>query len=342
MIEIEKKAAESARLLDVKHLRTSFFTNDGEVKAVDDISYYINKQEVIALVGESGCGKSVSQLSVMQLIQEPPGKIIGGEIILNGQNLLEYSPKSKEIRKIRGAKISMIFQEPMTSLNPVYTIGSQLSEVIRVHMRVGKKEAWGRGIKTLESVGISDVDKRMKNFPFELSGGMRQRVMIATSVACHSDLIIADELTTALDVTTQAQVMDLLLSVVKELGTALLVVTHNLGLVTRYAERIYVMYAGKIIESGTTEDILTCPMHPYTIGLLKSIPRLDVEQAKKLDPIAGDPPNLIDLPPRCTFLPRCQYAHEECRLKPFPDLRCVGQSQHCVACHLDLRSIKNG
>ncbi len=329
------------KLLEVKNLKTWFFTNNGVVKAVDDISYYVNKQEVIALVGESGCGKSVSQLSVVQLVQDPPGKIVGGEILLNGENILKYKPKSKEVRDIRGAKISMIFQEPMTSLNPVFTIGFQLSEVIRVHMKVSKYEAWQMAIKALDSVGIPDPDNRMKSYPFEMSGGMRQRVMIATAIACRSQLIIADEPTTALDVTTQAQVMELLLSVVEEIKTSLLIVTHNLGLVTRYAKRIYVMYAGKIIESGTTEDLLTNPMHPYTIGLLKSVPRLDEVSGKKLVPITGSPPNLVALPPVCAFLPRCQYANNECGTKPIPALRSVGRNQHCVACHLDLGEIKD-
>jgi oligopeptide/dipeptide ABC transporter ATP-binding protein len=336
MMEITNNSVDSVRLLEVKNLRTSFFTSSGEVKAVDDVSYYLDKQEVVALVGESGCGKSVSQMSVMQLVQDPPGKILGGEVLLNGKNLLEYSSKSKEMRSVRGAKIAMVFQEPMTSLNPVLTIGSQLSEIIRVHIQISKKEAWEKGIEALESVGISDAARRMKNYPFELSGGMRQRVMIAIAIACRSELIIADEPTTALDVTTQAQVMDLLLTVVKNFKTALLIVTHNLGLVTRYARRIYVMYAGKVIESGTTEALLTHPRHPYTAGLLKSVPRLDGEQAKKLVPIEGAPPNLASLPPVCAFLPRCQYAGAECKEKPFPTLRLVGEEQHFVACHLDL------
>jgi oligopeptide/dipeptide ABC transporter ATP-binding protein len=324
------------KLLEVKNLKTWFFTNNGEVKAVDDISYYINKQEVIALVGESGCGKSVSQLSVVQLVHDPPGKIVGGEILLNGENILKYKPKSKEVRDIRGAKISMIFQEPMTSLNPVFTIGFQLSEVIKVHMNVSKNEAWQMAIKALDGVGIPDPENRMRSYPFEMSGGMRQRVMIATAIACRSQLIIADEPTTALDVTTQAQVMELLLSVVEKMKTSLLIVTHNLGLVTRYAKRIYVMYAGKIIESGTTEDLLTNPRHPYTIGLLKSVPRLDEVSGKKLVPIKGSPPNLAALPPVCAFLPRCQYTNNECGIKPIPGLRLVGRNQHCVACHRDL------
>ena len=224
-------------LLDVRDLRTSFFTQSGEVKAVGGVSFHVNKQEVVAIVGESGCGKSVTQMSVMQLIQSPPGKILGGEVIFDGRNLLQYRPNSKEMRAVRGAEIAMIFQEPMTSLNPVYTVGSQLSEVIRTHLKVDKKLAWEMGVKALESVGIPDPQQRMKNYPFEMSGGMRQRVMIAIAVACKSKLIIADEPTTALDVTTQAQVMELLISLVQKMRTSLIVVTHNLGLVTRYADR---------------------------------------------------------------------------------------------------------
>jgi oligopeptide/dipeptide ABC transporter ATP-binding protein len=322
-------------LLDVRDLRTSFFTQSGEVKAVGGVSFHVNKQEVVAIVGESGCGKSVTQMSVMQLIQSPPGKILGGEVIFDGRNLLQYRPNSKEMRAVRGAEIAMIFQEPMTSLNPVYTVGSQLSEVIRTHLKVDKKLAWEMGVKALESVGIPDPQQRMKNYPFEMSGGMRQRVMIAIAVACKSKLIIADEPTTALDVTTQAQVMELLISLVQKMRTSLIVVTHNLGLVTRYADRIYVMYAGKVVESGTTEDILTNPKHPYTIGLLESFPKLDEEKGKDLVPIHGAPPNLAKLPDTCTFLPRCPYACETCKKQNAPSLRRVGVNEHMSACHLE-------
>ena len=232
-------------LLDVKNLRTSFFTDDGEVKSVNDVSFHVNEKEVVAVVGESGSGKSVTQLSVIQLIQSPPGKILGDEVWFEGKDLMKFT--KNEIKEIRGNGISMIFQEPMTSLNPVYTVGNQLTEVLRSHSKMSKKEAWQRGVEALAAVGIPDPESRMKNYPFEMSGGMRQRVMIAIAVACNSKLIVADEPTTALDVTTQAQVMELLLSLVKEKGTSLIVVTHNLGLVTRYADRIYVMYAGRIV-----------------------------------------------------------------------------------------------
>lgn len=311
------------KLLEVKNLRTSFFTAEGEVKSVDDVSYYVNKGEVIAIVGESGCGKSVTQMSVMQLVQMPPGKILGGEVLLEGKNLLEYKAKSKEMRAIRGAEISMIFQEPMTSLNPILTVGDQLSEVIRVHSSLSKKEAWEKGVKALEAVGIPEPRARMKNYPFEMSGGMRQRVMIAIAVACDSKLIIADEPTTALDVTTQAQVMDLLQDMVTEHNKSLIIITHNLGLVTRYAERVYVMYAGKIVESGTTEQILTHPRHPYTIGLLNSVPKLEGDKNEELVPIIGAPPVLSQLPDHCAFYPRCSYACEECKKQQKPVLKCV-------------------
>ena len=325
------------KLLEVKHLKTSFFTVSGEVKAVDDVSYYVDKGEVIAVVGESGCGKSVTQMSVMQLIQSPPGKIIGGEVIFDGKNLLDYKADSKEMQSIRGAEISMIFQEPMTALNPVYTVGNQLCEVIRKHKKVSKQEAWKLGVEALKAVSIPDPETRMKNYPFEMSGGMRQRVLIAIAVACESKMIIADEPTTALDVTIQAQVMELLQEIVKKHNTSLVIVTHNLGLVTRHTKRIYVMYAGKIVESGTTEELITNPRHPYTMGLLKSVPRLQEEESEELIPIEGTPPNLANLPDTCAFLPRCPYACEECRKNPYPALRQVEGENHFIACHRDVR-----
>lgn len=329
--------AEKKHLLEVNHLKTSFFTDSGEVKAVNDVSYYVDEQEIVAVVGESGCGKSVTQMSVMQLIQSPPGKILGGEAILEGQDILKFRPGSKEMRAVRGEKIAMIFQEPMTSLNPVITVGKQLTEVIRTHKKVSKKEAWEMGINALASVGIPEPEARMKNYPFEMSGGMRQRVMIAVAVACNARLIVADEPTTALDVTTQAQVMELLLDVVDKMKTSLIVVTHNLGLVTRYADRIYVMYAGRIIESGTTEELMTKPCHPYTIGLLNAVPKLDADEHAHLMTIEGAPPNLADLPDSCAFAPRCPYANETCKNLPHPELRPAGGHGHFTACHLDVR-----
>lgn len=324
------------RLLEVNHLKTSFFTAVGEVKAVNDVSYYVDRQEVIAIVGESGCGKSVTQMSVMQLIQSPPGKIIGGEVLFEGKNLLEYKADSKEMQSIRGAWISMIFQEPMTALNPVYTVGNQLVEVIRRHKKVSKKEAWDLGVKALEAVAIPDPERRMKNYPFEMSGGMRQRVLIATALACDSKLIIADEPTTALDVTIQAQVMELLQNIVDQYKTSLIIVTHNLGLVTRHTQRIYVMYAGRVVESGTTQELITEPKHPYTMGLLKSVPKLEKQSEEQLIPIEGTPPNLADLPDQCAFLPRCPYACEKCKNSGVPQLHQVKGREHFAACHLDI------
>ena len=325
------------KLLEVNHLKTSFFTVSGEVKAVDDVSYYVDKGEVIAVVGESGCGKSVTQMSVMQLIQSPPGKILGGEVLFEGKNLLDYKANSKEMQAIRGAEISMIFQEPMTALNPVYTVGNQLCEVIRKHKKVSKEEAWKLGVEALKAVSIPDPEARMKNYPFEMSGGMRQRVLIAIAVACESKLIIADEPTTALDVTIQAQVMELLQDIVEKNNTSLIIVTHNLGLVTRHTKRIYVMYAGKVVESGTTEELITKPRHPYTMGLLNSVPRLQEQEEEALIPIQGTPPNLANLPDTCAFLPRCPYACEECRKNPYPAIRQVEGENHFIACYRDLR-----
>ena len=319
------------KLLEVKNLRTSFFMQNAEVKAVNDVSFHVGKGEIVAIVGESGCGKSVTQMSVMQLIQTPPGRILGGEILFDGRDLLKYTPK--QMRSVRGAEISMIFQEPMTSLNPVFTVGSQITEVIRMHKKVSRKQAWAMGVEALNAVGIPDPERRMRSYPFEMSGGMRQRVLIAIAVACQSRLIIADEPTTALDVTTQAQVMELLLSLVRKNGTSLIIVTHNLGLVARYADRIYVMYAGRIVESGTTEQLLTAPRHPYTKGLLNSVPKLDGNRTKKLIPIEGAPPNLARLEETCAFLPRCPYACDICRRQPAPDLYQTDGPGHYAACH---------
>lgn len=333
--------SEKKHLLEVNHLRTSFFTHNGEVKAVNDVSFFVDPGEVVAIVGESGCGKSVTQLSIMQLVQSPPGKILGGEVLFDGKDLLQYEPGSPQMRSIRGEEIAMIFQEPMTSLNPIITVGNQLVEVLRTHKKgLSRKEALKQAEQALEDVGIPDPKARLKNYPFEMSGGMRQRVMIATAVACNSRLIIADEPTTALDVTTQAQVMELLLDIVRKKGTSLVVITHNLGLVNRYADRIYVMYAGRVVESGITEELLTRPGHPYTIGLLDSVPRLDDEKDRELVPIQGTPPNLADLPEQCAFLPRCRFACQQCRESCAPPLcRAEGQA-HYVACHRNMDEVK--
>lgn len=330
------------KILEVTNLQTSFFTNSGEVKAVNDVSFHVNEQEIVAFVGESGCGKTVTQLSMLQIIPTPPGKILDGQVNFQGQNLLAYGANSKRMRSVRGAGIAMIFQEPMTSLNPVFTIGHQLTEIIMLHRHVGKNKAWEMGVEALRSVEIPEPTTRMRNYPFELSGGMRQRVMIAMAIYCDPAIIIADEPTTALDVTTQAQVLDLLVSLVRKHKKSLIIVTHNLGVVTRYAHRIYVMYAGRIIESGRTEDLMTKPKHPYTIGLLNSVPKIEKDRSDKLVPIKGVPPSLIDLDSKCTFLPRCLYASKNCVNSKFPKLREIGDNNHFVACHLDIGEERDG
>lgn len=323
-------------LLEVKDLKTSFFTSKGEVKAVNGVSFHVDRGEVVAIVGESGCGKSVTQMSIMQLVQSPPGKILGGEVLFEGKNLLEYKSNSREMRDIRGNKIAMIFQEPMTAIDPVMTIGNQLVEVIRTHRNVSKKEALVIAEEALDAVGIPDAKSRLSNYPFEMSGGMRQRVMIATAVACNSELLIADEPTTALDVTTQAQVMELLVDIVRKRNMSMIIVTHNLGVVNRYADRIYVMYAGHVVEQGTTEQILKNPRHPYTNGLLASVPKLEEEEGEKLIPIPGTPPNLTDFPDECPFIPRCKYVCDKCKTSKMPPLVGLSDEGHYIACYVDI------
>jgi len=319
-----------ATLLKVENLKTQFKTEAGVVKAVDGVSYHIDEQEIVGLVGESGCGKSVSQLSVMQLISAP-GDIVGGKVIFEGQDLLKLQAKGLEMRAIRGAKIAMIFQEPMTSLNPVLTISQQLREMLELHMGMNREGAREGAIKLLSMVGIPSAQERMDDYPHQFSGGMRQRVMIAMALSCNPRILIADEPTTAVDVTTQAELLELMKDMVERLGTSLVIVTHNLGVVARYANRIYIMYAGRIVEAGTTEEIFGDPCHPYTIGLLNCIPRLDQEEGRKLVPIEGLPPNLINMPPTCAFGPRCSSRSERCLRDPWPPLRYL-YGQHYVAC----------
>jgi len=323
-------------LLEVENLKTQFKTERGLVKAVDDVSYYLKEQEIIGIVGESGCGKSVSQLSVLQLIPNPPGKIVGGKILFEGQNLLDYPAGSYEMRSVRGGKIAFIFQEPMTSLNPVLTICRQITEMLEMHLHMKPGAARERAIELLKMVGIPDAGTRVDDYPHQFSGGMRQRVMIAMALSCNPKVLIADEPTTALDVTTQAQLLTLLKKMVMEFKTSLVLVTHNLGVVARYAQRIYVMYAGHVIESGTTKDIFSRPSHPYTVGLLNSVPRLDECGGRKLVPIAGMPPNLINMKPQCAFLPRCKYRTEVCEQEAQPRLRPAAGQEHYVACHVEI------
>jgi len=316
-----------AKLLEVKGLATYFFTPEGVVKAVDDITYDLEEGEILGLVGESGCGKSVSALSLMRLIA-PPGKNVAGEVIFDGKDLLSLS--DAEMRSIRGKDMSMIFQEPMTSLNPVLTIGRQLTEALQLHMGMDKNQASTRAGELLLMVGIPEGNTRLSDYPHQFSGGMRQRVMIAMALSCNPKMLIADEPTTALDVTIQAQILELVQKLGKELGTSVLIITHNLGVVARYADRVNVMYAGKIIERGTAREIYGNPRHPYTIGLLASVPRLDEPRKATLDPIEGLPPDLIDLPQGCSFRARCKYAIDRCASE-IPPLVEVSEG-HTSAC----------
>jgi oligopeptide/dipeptide ABC transporter ATP-binding protein len=302
-------------LLEVRNLTTHFFTQDGVVKAVNDVSYDVARGETIALVGESGCGKTVSALSVLRLIQEPPGKIMSGEIVFNGVDLLKVS--KRDIQKIRGAKISMIFQEPLTSLNPVLTIGRQVSEALEAHLNMNHHQAMDESVRLLESVGITQAERRLKEYPHHFSGGMRQRVMIAMAISCHPQLIIADEPTTAVDVTVQAQLLELIRNITTKLNTSMILITHNLGIVARYAQRVYVIYAGRIVEHGTAKDVFHHPLHPYTVGLLGSVPRLDEPKKTRLDPISGQPPDLISPPKCCAFEARCTCCEDVCKEESF-------------------------
>ena len=320
-----------ARLLEVTGLTTEFKTERGIVRAVNNVSYHVDEGEIVGLVGESGCGKSVSQLSVMQLIPNPPGRIVAGSVEFDGVNLLNFSRESREMCAIRGHKMSMVFQEPMTSLNPAITIGRQMAEVLITHLKLNKSEARERCIDMLSQVGIPDPSKRIDDYPHQLSGGMRQRVIIGMAMLCNPRLIIADEATTALDATIQAQLLELMYSIVTQYNTALVMVTHNLGIVARYAHRINVMYAGQIVESGTVKEIWANPLHPYTEGLLSCVPKL----GEKLVPIKGMPPSLINRPPTCPFLSRCRYRRESCFNEPVAELTHVG-GQHSVACNVRL------
>jgi peptide/nickel transport system ATP-binding protein len=321
-------------LLEVKNLTTQFKVDGNIVQAVDDISYYIDEGEIVGLVGESGCGKSVSQLSVLQLIPTPPGRIVGGQVIFEGVDLLKFKADSEPMRAIRGGKIGMIFQEPMTSLNPVLTIGQQIIEALVLHLKMDQASARERAVELIKLVGIPDASQRIDDYPHQFSGGMRQRVMIAMALSCNPRLLIADEATTAVDVTTQAQLLEILRDLVKQFNTSLLIVTHNLGVVARCAQRIYVMYAGRIVESGTSKEIFANPRHPYTVGLLKSVPRLDEPKGRRLVPIVGMPPSLINRPPMCAFLPRCSRRVEKCQREPWPPLERV-DDQHYVSCYVD-------
>ena len=299
-----------ATLLEVKDLRTEFHTQDGVVHAVNGVSFHVDEGETLGLVGESGCGKSVSVLSVMRLIPQPPGKIPAGQVMFQGRDLLKVD--DEEIRSVRGNKIAMVFQDPMTSLNPVLTINTQISEALELHLGMTKEQARKRSIELLKMVGVAEAEGRIDDYPHQFSGGMRQRVMIAMALSCSPQLLIADEPTTALDVTIQAQIIDIVKRLKRELGMAIIWITHDLGIIAGLADRINVMYAGFVIESASNKEIFANPLHPYTLGLLGSIPRLDALLKSKLTPIEGLPPDLIEMPKGCPFYDRCRYRTEKC------------------------------
>jgi oligopeptide transport system ATP-binding protein len=316
-------------VLEVDDLHMHFFTADGVVKAVDGVTFSLEPNETLAIVGESGSGKSVTALSIMRLIPEPPGKVISGDIRFKGQSILAMS--DKEQRKLRGNRIAMIFQDPMTSLNPVYRIGKQIAEPLRVHKGASKKEAWAAAVELLSRVGIPRPEERARDYPHEFSGGMRQRAMIAMALACGPDVLIADEPTTALDVTIQAQILELMQEIQARTESAIIMITHDLGVVADMADHVLVMYAGRPVEFGVADQVFYKPLHPYTWGLLHSSPRHDVEEKGRLIPIKGLPPSLIHLPEGCSFRPRCAFAQEICRSANPPLLDVEGG--HLSACH---------
>jgi oligopeptide/dipeptide ABC transporter ATP-binding protein len=318
-----------ATLLDVKSLSTHFFTRSGVVRAVDGVSWDVAEGETVALVGESGCGKSVSALSIMRLVAPPAGRIVGGQILFRGRDLLALS--EEEMRHVRGREIAMIFQEPMTSLNPVLTIGRQLTEGLEIHLGYAAAKARVRAGEMLGMVGIPDPARRLGQYPHQFSGGMRQRMMIAMALACDPSLVLADEPTTALDVTIQAQILELMKDLSRKLGVAMLMITHNLGVVARYADRVNVMYAGRIVERGSARELYATPRHPYTLGLLRSVPRLDEPRRARLSPIDGQPPDLTRLPRGCAFMPRCAFRVDRCETEA-PPLRPLGTSGRLSAC----------
>jgi oligopeptide transport system ATP-binding protein len=320
----------AANLLEVQNLKTYFFTRGGVVKAVDDVSFTIKPGETLGVVGESGCGKSVTALSVMRLVANPPGKIVEGEINFNGENIMDKS--QEELTELRGSKISMIFQDPMTSLNPVFTVGFQIAETVKRHRKdVSNDQAWRRATEMLDLVRIPDAKRRAKNYPHEFSGGMRQRVMIAIALACNPQLLIADEPTTALDVTIQAQVLELMKGLSKEFGTAVMLITHDLGVVAGTCQHVNVMYAGHVVESAPVRQIFETPAHPYTVGLLRSIPRMDEKRGTQLTPIMGQPPDLTDPPPGCPYSARCPKVRPRCHQER-PELMHVGRGEQVAAC----------
>jgi len=319
------------KVLEIEDLKTHFFTRDGVVRAVDGVSYHVLKGETLGVVGESGCGKSVTALSVLRLIAKP-GRIVQGKVKMSGRNLLDLS--DEEMRSIRGNDVSMIFQEPMTSLNPVLTLGRQISETIMLHQGLSKKDAWDKSVEMLKLVRIPEAERRVHEYPFQMSGGMRQRVMIAMALSCNPKVLLADEPTTALDVTIQAQILHLMLELKEKTGTAIVLITHDLGVVAETCQRVVVMYAGKKVEEATADELFERPLHPYTVGLMKSIPRLDraatAEHPGRLMEIPGMVPSLKNMPPGCAFAPRCSFATERCR-REVPDFE-MKAGGHYAAC----------
>jgi len=324
-------------LLDIKNLSTHFNTSAGTIKAVNDVSFELREGETLGLVGESGCGKSVTALSIMRLVPSPPGRIVSGDVIFQGQNLLKIS--EAEMQNVRGRDIGMIFQEPMTSLNPVLSIGRQLREPLELHLGMTKQQSLSRSSELLELVGIPDPATRLKTFPHQTSGGQRQRIMIAMALSCEPKLLIADEATTALDVTIQAQILEIIKELTDRLGTSVIIITHNLGVVARYADSVNVMYAGKLRESGSLDQVYKESKHPYTVGLLNSVPTLDLDADVRLQPIRGEIPNLTDLPEGCAFIDRCDYATQKCE-ESEPELEEVAD-EHFGACWEHRRVGKN-
>ncbi len=323
-----------AELLSVKGLETRFRTQEGTVHAVNGVSFKLDEGETLGVVGESGCGKSVSMLSLLRLIPMPPGEIVAGTVDFQGKDLLRLS--SEEIRHVRGAQIGFVFQDPMTSFNPVHTIGRQIMEPLEIHLGMNKEQAWDRAVELLNMVQIPNPSDRMKDYPHQFSGGMRQRAMIAMALSCSPQVLIADEPTTALDVTIQAQIIDLVKELRDELGMAIIWITHDLGVVAGLAERVNVMYAGYIVEESKVKDIFQTPEHPYTLGLIRSLPRLDMEEKKRLVSIEGVPPVLFKLPTFCPFVSRCTFRVEKC-LQQNPPLLTVGKD-HKAACWVNTRT----
>jgi oligopeptide/dipeptide ABC transporter ATP-binding protein len=328
--DVENPRTNEGPLLAVQGLKTHFITRQTTRRAVDGVSFHVNQGKTLGIVGESGCGKSVTSLSILRLIPEPPGRIVDGQILLRGRNLLELT--EKEMQKVRGNQISMIFQEPMTSLNPVFTIGSQVAEVFRIHMKLSRREAFARAVDMLDQVNIPEAARRAREYPHQMSGGMRQRVMIAMALGCNPELLIADEPTTALDVTVQAQILELMNTLQSRLNSSILMITHDLGVIAETSDDVAVMYAGQVVEYAATTTLFDQPLHPYTQGLMRSVPRIDwITRQQKIEPIPGIVPDPADHPAGCRFHPRCPFVTDQCRTES-PDLL-PAREGHTIRCH---------